>query len=230
MIGMHFTNSGSLRAAILGANDGLVSNFILVMGVSGGIENLQFALLAGIAGMFAGAFSMAAGEYISMRSQKDIYEYQIEMEALQIKRSPQEAETMLSEIYQAKGISREVAITLAGNVMATPEAALDTVIKEKLGLNPRQLGSPWGASISSFFSFSIGAFIPIGPYFFLTDDSVVPFSFVFSLAALLIVGASVALFSNKNVLWGALRMSAAGGSAAAVTFFVGSLIGASIIT
>lgn len=229
MMGLNLTNNGSLRAAILGANDGLVSNFILVMGVAGGSDNPKFALLAGIAGMLAGAFSMATGEYISMRSQKDVYEHQIKQETLHIKNFPQETENTLVEIYQTKGLSKEVSVTVARNIMDTPETGLDTIVKEKLGLNPLQLGSPWGASISSFFSFSIGAIIPIAPYFFITDNLAVTLSSIFSITALLIVGATVALVSSKNVFWGAARMSIAGGSAAAVTFVIGGLIGTSII-
>ena len=229
MTGLHITNNGSLRAAILGANDGLVSNFILVMGVAGGSNNPKFVLLAGIAGLFAGAFSMAAGEYVSMRSQRDVYEYQIARETSHITDFPQETEETLVEIYQTKGLSKEVSLTVARNIMATPETGLDTIVKEKLGLNPLQLGSPWGASLSSFFSFSIGAIIPIAPYFFITSNLAITLSSIFSVTALFLVGATVAIVSSKNVFWGALRMSMAGGAAAAVTFIIGNLVGTSII-
>ena len=196
MTGLHITNNGSLRAAILGANDGLVSNFILVMGVAGGSDNPKFVLLAGIAGLFAGAFSMAAGEYVSMRSQRDVYEYQIARETSHITDFPQETEETLVEIYQTKGLSKEVSLTVARNIMATPETGLDTIVKEKLGLNPLQLGAPWGASLSSFFSFSIGAIIPIAPYFFITSNLAITLSSIFSVTALFLVGATVAIVSS----------------------------------
>ena len=227
--GHRFSNGGSLRAAVLGANDGLVSNFSLVMGVAGGTEDPKFVLLAGVAGLLAGAFSMAAGEYVSMRSQRDIYEYQIMVEEAELRDWPEEEEEELVLIYRAKGFSREDAEGIAKQIMSNPQVALDTMAREELGLDPSQLGSPWGAAISSFIAFAIGAVIPILPYIFDAGSLAFVLSGAFGAAALLIVGGSIAVLTNRNIAWGASRMLLAGGTAAAVTFGVGHLIGVSLL-
>ena len=222
--------SGSLRAAVLGVNDGLVSNFSLVMGVAGGISNPDIVLLAGVAGLLAGAFSMAAGEYVSMRSQRDVYENQIRLERAEIEMWPEEEEEKLTVIYLAKGLSPEEAQLIAKRVMEDPEIALDTMAREELGLNPSQLGSPWGASFSSFGAFVIGALVPILPYIFGAETLAIPLSATLSAVALLTVGGALSWMTDKSATWGALRMVIAGGAAAAVTFGVGSLIGTSLST
>ncbi len=228
--GRHMTGGdGSLRAAVLGVNDGLVSNFSLVMGVAGGTGDADFVLLAGVAGMIAGAFSMAAGEYISMRSQRDIYEHQIAVEEAEIREWPEEEEEELALIYQAKGLSREQSESIAKQIMSNPEAALETMAREELGLDPAQLGSPWGAAISSLLAFVAGAIVPILPYIFDAGGLAFTLSGVAGGAALLVVGWALAKISDKSAIWGALRMFLAGGAAAAVTFGVGHLIGVAII-
>ena len=221
-------SGGSLRAAILGMNDGLISNFSLAMGVAGGTNNPDFVLLAGIAGLLAGAFSMASGEYISMRSQKDVYEHEILKEAIEIQEWPEEEEEELTLIYQAKGLSETESKKVAKRLMKDPEIALDTMAREELGLDPSQLGSPWGASISSFISFVVGAIIPIVPYILKLQDNAFLISAILSLAALAIVGGLLAGFSGKNILWGSFRMILAGSAAATVTYFVGKLVGISV--
>ena len=227
--------SGSLRAAVLGVNDGLVSNFSLVMGVAGGTigaaggtGNQDFILLAGVAGLLAGAFSMAAGEYVSMRSQRDIYEHEIRKEKLELQLWPEEEREELELIYRAKGLSEEESRSVASRLMADPEVALDTMAREELGLDPSELGSPWGASASSFAAFIAGAVVPILPYVFDAGRSALFMSAVFSALALATVGGLLALISGRNAAWGALRMLLAGGAAAAVTFTVGNLIGVSV--
>ena len=226
--GQYNGTSGSLRAAVLGVNDGLVSNFSLVMGVAGGTSDSGIVLLAGVAGLLAGAFSMAAGEYVSVRSQRDMYEHKISMERAEIEMWPEEEEEELALIYQAKGLSQEEAWLIAKRVMADPDIALDTMTREELGLNPSELGSPWGASFSSFGAFVTGALVPILPYIFRADTLVVPLSAALSAGALLTAGGVLAWMTNRNAVWGALRMGIAGGMAAAVTFGVGSLIGTSL--
>ena len=227
----HFSGtSGNLRATVLGVNDGLVSNFSLVMGVAGGTGDTNIVLLAGVAGLLAGAFSMAAGEYVSMRSQRDVYEHQISLEKAEIEMWPEEEEEELALIYQAKGLSKEEAETIAKRVMSDPEVALDTMAREELGLNPSELGSPWGASLSSFAAFVAGALIPILPYIFGATGMAIPLSAVLSAGALLTVGGALAWMTDRSVAWGALRMVIAGGAAATVTFGVGSLIGTSLST
>ena len=217
--------SGSLRAAILGVNDGLVSNFSLVMGVAGGTDNADFVLLAGIAGLLAGAFSMAAGEYVSVRSQRDVYEHQIRVEAAELAEWPDEKRDELVLIYQAKGLTQEEALGVADRIISQPDVALDTMASEKLGLVPNLFGSPWGAAISSFLAFVTGAVVPVLPYFFGSGSLVLGLSAVFSALALAIVGAAVATSSSRNIAWGGLRMLLAGGLAATVTFGVGRAIG-----
>ena len=224
-----FAHGGGLRAAVLGANDGLVSNFSLVMGVAGGTGNADLVLLAGVAGLLAGAFSMAAGEYVSMRSQRDLYEYSIRMEQAELEEWPEEEEEELVLIYQTKGISREDSERIAKQIMAQPQVALETMAREELGLDPRQLGSPRGAAVSSFIAFLGGAVIPILPYIFDAGKLAFTLSAALSASALLIVGGVLAGLSGRSPAWGGLRMLLAGGSAAAVTFGVGHLVGVSIL-
>ena len=223
-------SGGALRAAVLGVNDGLVSNFSLVMGVAGGTENNpDLVLLAGVAGLLAGAFSMAAGEYVSMRSQRDIYEHEISKQEIDLRDWPEAEEEELALIYQAKGLSPEESRRVAKRVMSDPQVALDTMAKEHLGLDPSDLGSPWGASVSSFAAFVGGAVVPILPYIFGAGNLALPLSAALSAGALIAVGSLLASISGKSAAWGGLRMLLAGGAAAAVTFGIGSLIGVAVI-
>ena len=224
-----FGGGGGLRAGVLGVNDGLVSNLSLVMGVAGGTGDTEIVLLAGVAGLLAGAFSMSAGEYVSMRSQRDVYEHQIRMEAAELEEWPEEEEEELVLIYQAKGLSREDSQRVAKQIMSQPDVALDTMVREELGLDPSQLGSPGGAAISSFAAFVGGAIIPILPYIFDAGDLALTLSAVLSAVALVAVGGGLRALSGGSAAWGALRMLLVGGSAAAVTFGVGKLIGVSVV-
>jgi len=220
---------GSIRAAVLGVNDGLVSNFSLVMGVAGGTGgDREFILLAGIAGLLAGAFSMAAGEYVSVRSQRDVYEFEIHKEKMELDEFPDEEEEELALIYQAKGLSEDDSRHIAKHVMADPNVALDTMAREELGLDPDQLGEPWTASMSSFASFVAGAFVPIASYVITAGDSAFYLSAGLSAAALATIGAAIGRMSGRNATWSGLRMLAAGSAAATVTFGVGKLIGISL--
>ena len=214
---------------MLGANDGLVSNFSLVMGVAGGSGNPDVVLLAGLAGLLAGAFSMAAGEYVSMRSQRDVYEKSIRVERAELESWPEEEEQELVLIYRAKGLSQEEAESFAQRIMASPDVALDTMAREELGLDPEQLGSPWQAAFSSFAAFVAGALIPILAYLFDTGVSAFALSTAMSAGALVIVGGTLAAFSGNNPLWGAIRVLALGSAAAAVTYGIGRLIGVTVM-
>ena len=220
---------GTLRAAVLGVNDGLVSNFSLVMGVAGAATEADFVLLAGIAGLLAGAFSMAAGEYVSMRSQRDVYEHQIREQEMGLDAWPDDAEEDLVLIYEAKGLAREVSERIAKQIMERPQVALDTMVREGLGLDPGQLGSPWGAAVSSFLAFVSGALVPILPYLFDAGSATFVLSGVLSAVALAVVGAILAGVTQRSPAWGGLRMLLAGGAAAAVTFGIGHLVGVSIL-
>lgn len=219
---------GTLRAAVLGINDGLVSNFSLVMGVAGGTGNGDFIVIAGIAGLLAGAFSMAAGEYISMRSQKDVYENIVRLERTELQLWPEREEAELASFFEQKGLSEEEAKLVASRLSADPDIALDTHLKEEFGLDRDDLGSPWGAAFASMTAFAIGAIIPVFPYFFGDSGLNLGLSAAFSALALLTVGAGLAWISGVNTLWGGVRMLLVGGIAAAVTYGIGALIGETI--
>ena len=219
---------GTLRAAVLGINDGLVSNFSLVMGVAGGVTDPGIVLLAGVAGLLAGAFSMAAGEYISMRSQRDVYEAMIREERAEIELWPDEEQAELSRVYQSKGLTEVEADAVARRIMSRPDVALETMVREELGLDPDDLGSPWGAAISSMAAFTAGALVPIIPYLAGGDGLAFMLSATLSAAALVVVGAGLAWFSGINAAWGGLRMLLFGGAAAAVTYAIGRAIGVAI--
>ena len=220
--------SGMLRAAVFGVNDGLVSNLSLVMGIAGASADSKFVLLAGIAGLLAGAFSMGAGEYVSMRVQREVFEKLIAVEKRELSSLPEEERIELQSIYEGKGIPADQAARLAETIMADEKLALETHVREELGLNPDELGSPWGAAASSFFAFVGGAIIPVLPYIFSSGNFAFMTSILLSGIGLLAVGAMLSLATGKNVILSGLRMLGIGGLAAAVTYLVGYLLGVSI--
>jgi VIT1/CCC1 family predicted Fe2+/Mn2+ transporter len=220
---------GSLRAAVFGVNDGLISNFGLVMGVAGASLEPRFVLLAGIAGLLAGAFSMAAGEYVSVRSQRELYEQQIALEAQELESSPEEEKEELSLIYQAKGLPEEQAKDLADAIISNPETAIDTLAREELGLDPSALGSPWSAALSSFLAFAAGAFIPVIPYLLASGTTAFVGSAALCGASLFSVGAVISIFTGRNVVLSGFRMLGIGALAAAITYATGTLLGVSVL-
>lgn len=220
--------SGTLRAAVFGANDGLVSNLSLVMGVAGAAADNHFIVLAGIAGLLAGAFSMAAGEYISMQSQREMFENQIAIEREEMRVMPDVEEEELADIYREKGLSDEDSRKIAKKLMADPREALDTKVREELGLDPNELGSSWGAAIYSFVAFSIGAFVPLLPFLLASGQVAFIAALGLSFASLFAVGAGVSLVTGRGLMFSGLRQVVIGAAAAAVTYGVGSLIGANI--
>ena len=223
--------SGTLRAVIFGVSDGLVSNLALVMGVAGASaasNQGSFVLLAGIAGLLAGAFSMAAGEYISMQSQRELFERQIELERAELEAMPEEEQKELAAIYMAKGFPREEAERIAERMFRDPQTALDTLVREELGLDPDELGSPWGAASGSFLAFAVGAVIPVIPYLFGSGTTVFLVSLGASMAALFLVGAGVSLLTGRGLWFSGLRQAGLGAAAAGVTYLVGSLIGVGV--
>jgi VIT1/CCC1 family predicted Fe2+/Mn2+ transporter/rubrerythrin len=221
--------SGTLRAVIFGVSDGLVSNLSLVMGVAGATTNEpRFILLAGIAGLLAGAFSMAAGEYISMRSQRELYERQIALERAELEMMPEEEEAELARLYRARGFSLDEARTIAHRIFRDPEVALETLIREELGLDPNQLGSPWGAASGSFLAFAAGAVVPVVPYLFGGGGLIFAISLGLSLIALFTIGAGVSLITGRGLLFSGARQVLIGAAAAAVTVGVGRQIGVSV--
>jgi VIT1/CCC1 family predicted Fe2+/Mn2+ transporter len=218
--------SGSIRAAVFGVSDGLVSNTALVMGFAGADTANSTVLFAGLAGLFAGAFSMAAGEYVSVASQRDLFRREIEMEASELRDKPEEEQKELELIYRAKGISREVAAQTAAQIMSDPKMALETLAREELGLDPDELGSPVKVAISSFVSFAIGASFVVLPYFFLSGTAALIAAICLSLLAMIIVGATVGKLSGRNMFFSVGRQLMWGVGAAAVTFAIGRIVSA----
>lgn len=219
---------GALRAAVFGVNDGLVSNLALVMGVAGGTETGNFVLLAGVAGLVAGAFSMASGEWISVRSQRELYEREIAVEAEELMAFPEEEAEELSLIYQAKGIPEDEAEALAARIMQRPETALDTMAREELGLDPQSLGSAWVAAGSSFVSFAVGAIVPVIPYMVSSGNAALVWAAALAGVSLFGVGALTSVFTARSAVRAGTRMVAVAAVAAAVTYAVGSLVGVSV--
>jgi VIT1/CCC1 family predicted Fe2+/Mn2+ transporter len=220
--------AGNVRAAIFGVNDGLVSNLSLILGVAGAGVAPQTVVLTGFAGLLAGAFSMAAGEYTSVASQRDLLARQVEMEKREIAEAPEEEAAELALIFKQKGLSTEQASRLAGEILKNPESAADTLVREELGLDPDDLGSPVGAAVSSFALFSVGALVPVLP--FLVTSGTPAVVTAASLAGLVLagVGGLVAFLSGTSLVLGAGRMVGLAGIAAGVTYLVGRLFGATL--
>ena len=227
--GWHIASrGGSLRAAVFGINDGLVSNFSLVMGFAGAEAKPEYILLAGVAGLLAGSFSMAAGEYVSMRAQRELFEQQIAMEKQELEMSPKEEEEELALIYQAKGIPEADAHLMARRIVTNPRIAIDTLAREELGLDPSQLGSPWGAAGSSFVAFILGAMVPVLPYLFTAGTTAWTMSGLLSCLALFSIGALISIFTARGPVVSGFRMLAIGLLASATTYCVGWLLGVSV--
>lgn len=218
---------GQLRAAIFGVSDGLLSNLSLVIGVAGADPDGRFIILAGVAGLLAGAFSMGAGEYVSVTSQRELFERQIELEREELESDPEEERRELALIYRAKGIGEREAEELSARIIADKSVALETLAREELGLNPEGLGSPWGAAIASFLAFAAGAILPVLPWFFGSSGWHFAASVILGGAAMFGVGAAVSLFTGRNALYAGARQLGIGLVAAAITYAIGRAIGVS---
>jgi VIT1/CCC1 family predicted Fe2+/Mn2+ transporter len=221
------SGGGALRAAVFGVNDGLVSNASLILGVAGAEPDPKIILLAGVAGLLAGGFSMAAGEYISVRTQRELLEHQIALEREEMRVMPEEEVRELAHIYQVKGLDPAQAEALARRIVADPERGLDTLAREELGLDPKRLASPVAAAGASFVSFGAGALLPLLPYLVGQGPAALAGTLVVTEASLLGVGALMSLFTGRGVLWSAVRMALLGSAAAALTFGIGRLLGVS---
>jgi VIT1/CCC1 family predicted Fe2+/Mn2+ transporter/rubrerythrin len=218
--------SGTLRAVIFGVSDGLVSNTSLVMGVAGAATgDPKLILLAGVAGLLAGSFSMAAGEYISMQSQRELFERQIALEREELRVMPSEEEAELAAVYRAKGVSPDEAGRIAANLFRDQDAALDTLVREELGLDPDELGNPWRAAAGSLLAFAAGAAVPVIPFLFGGGTASFVASILLSLTAMFAVGVGVSLLTGRSALFSGGRQVLIGAAAATVTFAVGRLIG-----
>ena len=221
-------SSGNLRAAVFGVNDGLVSNTSLIMGVAGATSEPGLILTSGVAGLLAGALSMAAGEYVSMRSQREMYEYQIGLEREEFAEYPDEEAEELALIYHARGMDMDEARAVARKMLKDPEHALDTLAREELGLNPDDLGSPWGAALFSFLAFTVGAIIPLAPFLLKPGPQSLLYAAAFAGVALFVVGTTLSLFTGRGALWGGMRMLLIGGASGAATYAIGTLLGVSL--
>ncbi|MDB5864101.1 MAG: protein of unknown function transrane [Betaproteobacteria bacterium] len=226
----HRRGSGNdLRAAVLGANDGLVSNLCLVMGMAGAGQASHTVLLAGLAGLIAGAVSMALGEWLSVTNAREFARAQIDREKEELEETPDAERKELALIFQAKGLPREDAQRVAADLMKDKRAALDTLVREELGIDPAELGgNPWRAAAFSFGLFAAGAFFPVFPFFFSGGMTGTAWSVALSVAALAAIGFATSLFSGRGPVYSAIRQVAIGAVAAGVTYGAGALIGVSL--
>jgi VIT1/CCC1 family predicted Fe2+/Mn2+ transporter len=214
---------------VFGASDGLVSNVCLILGVAGAKADAHAVMISGVAGLLAGALSMAAGEYISVRSQREMFEHQIDAERDELATYPAEEAAELSLIYQARGLGKEDAERMAGRIVANPGYALDTLAREELGLDPGALGSPVGAASFSFGSFAIGAAVPLVPFVVSSGATALGAALALTAAALFGVGCTISLFTGRGAFRGGVRMLAIGAAAGAVTYGIGRLVGAAVV-
>jgi VIT1/CCC1 family predicted Fe2+/Mn2+ transporter len=221
----------AIRAAVLGGNDGLVSNFSLVMGIAGASSGSQDGiLLAGLAGLLAGALSMALGEWISVKSSQELYENQMQLEMEELETNPEGERKELKLIYLAKGIPEHEAERIVNELMLDKDQAHQILVREELGINAEELkGSAMEAALSSFVLFAIGAIIPVLPFFFWKGFFAIAMSALLSAIGLFIIGAAITLFTGRNVLFSGFRQVVFGVAAACVTFGIGKLIGVSVI-
>ncbi len=218
---------GTQRATVLGAGDGLLTNLSLVLGVAGATTNASAVRLAGVASLLAGAFSMAAGELVSVRAQQEMVEREVQVERQELADDPEGEQRELAGMYRAQGLSEEDASAVARILSANPGIALDTHARLELGVDPQAPSSAWQAAVMSFLSFSVGAVLPLFPWFFSAGSSAVIASVIIGAIAALALGAAIGFMSGRSVLRTALRQLAVAAIAAAVTYGVGSLLGAS---
>jgi VIT1/CCC1 family predicted Fe2+/Mn2+ transporter len=219
--------SGALRAAVFGINDGLLTNTSLIMGFAGASQPRGVIVLAGISGLLAGAFSMSAGEYVSMRVQREMLERMLHLEAHELGSDPELERKELSDLYvEKKGFSKDLADRVASEIMKDPKVALDTHAREELGLDPDGgLGSPWGASISSFGTFAVGALVPLIPFFFSGGHGAEIVAASLAAIAITGVGALTSRLTGKSAIYSAARMLVVGVAAATITYLIGSALG-----
>ena len=223
------SGGNALRAAVLGANDGLLSNFSLVMGVIGAAFSSQTILITGLAGLLAGSGSMAMGEWISVQTSRELYGRQISIEEQEIEEVPAEEKEELALIYEAKGLPEDQARSLAARLMADRKSALDTLSREELGIDPEELGgSARWAAVSSYVLFAVGAIVPVFPFLFLTGWPAIVTSALASVIGLFILGAATTLFTGRSVLLAGARQVLVGAAAAALTYALGTLLGTSV--
>jgi VIT1/CCC1 family predicted Fe2+/Mn2+ transporter len=216
---------GAARAAIFGVSDGLVSNVSLILGVAGASPAPGVVRLAGLAGLIAGAFSMAAGEYQSMKAQAELLARELELEERELHRHPEAERRELAAIYRKRGVAPDVADQLATEMHRDPQTALETHAREELGINPGQLGAPLQAAVSSFVAFSFGAVIPLAPWFFAHGNGAVVASVLLGVVSAVVVGLALSRFTGRSMVRSALRFVGLAALAAGVTYAVGRAVG-----
>lgn len=218
---------GAARAGVFGVSDGLVSNVSLILGVAGAHPAGSIVRLAGLAGLVAGACSMAAGEFVSMRAQSELFARELDMERTELARNPKFEQRELAHIYESRGLDAETAHELAGHLMRDPQTALETHAREELGIDPSELGSPIQAASSSFAAFTVGAIVPLMPWFFARGTAAVVASVALGLVMSVLVGMALAYFTGRSTLRTVIRQLAVSTIAAGITFGIGNLVGVS---
>ena len=226
----HETRGSSiLRPSVFGATDGLVSNVSLIMGVAGASSGDAYTVvLAGIAGLMAGSFSMAVGEYISVRSQHELLDYQVELQRQQLRHTPEQERAILVEIYESRGLSRAAAIFVVDRLLAKPKRALDTFVRDEIGLSAKTMGSPIAAAVGSLLAFALGASVPLVPFLLLTGATAFALTIAATLAALFLVGLGVSRLTHRQPVRSGLRQAALGLLAAAATYGIGAFLGTAV--
>ncbi len=219
---------GAVRAAVFGVSDGLVTNISLILGVAGAQAGAGYVRLAGLAGLMAGAFSMAAGEYVSMSAQRELLQRELEIERRALHQDPEAELEELTDVYERRGLSTEAASYLAQTMMRTPELALETHAREEIGIDPSAIASPYPAAVSSFLSFGVGALIPLLPWLFLRGGGAVMASIILTVVASLVIGALVGQATGRSVWRSAVRQLVVSMLAAVVTYLVGRLVGVGV--
>ncbi|MFI5261256.1 MAG: VIT1/CCC1 transporter family protein [Candidatus Limnocylindrales bacterium] len=218
-----------MRPVVFGATDGLVCNLSLIMGVAAAArEDPHSIVIAGVAGLLAGGFSMAVGEYISVKGQREVLDYQIALQRHQLRHTPEQERAILQDIYGAKGLSEPEAALIVDRIMADPEQAIDTFVREEIGLSAETMGSPVAAGTGSLLAFSMGALVPLVPFLLVPGPLAFPIAIGLSMLALFGIGISVSRLTHRPAIWTGLRQAFLGGLAAAVTFGVGALLGAAV--
>ena len=226
----HETRGASIvRPVVFGATDGLVCNLSLIMGVAGAAgEDPHSIVVAGIAGLLAGGFSMAVGEYISVQSQRELLNYQIDLQRHQLHHTPQQEHDILCEIYESKGLSAPEAELIVKKIMRDPERAIDTFVREEIGLSAETMGSPVAAGLGSLSAFSVGAVVPLVPFLLTTGAPAFAVSIAASIGALFLIGLAVSRLTHRRALFSGIRQAGMGGLAAAVTYGIGTLLGTAV--
>ena len=220
---------GTARAAVFGVSDGLVSNVALILGVAGAGTDPSFVRLAGVSGLLAGAISMAAGEFVSLKAQAELVERELEIERISIAENPEAELAELSAIYVARGLDPDHAQRVAAELMSDPEVALEVHAREELGVDPNQLGNPAAAAVASFLAFAVGAFVPLVPWLVGSGTSAIWASAISGVGAAALVGGVRAMLTERSVVRTVVRQLVVAGGACVATYVIGGLVGASVV-